>query len=80
MLEEDPRFGALPELQHSTGGTPGELSNSAADLSTAREPYGRCEHTMMSFGFSIATMMRAASMSLSHVFPRLMMWIHSQIP
>merc|ERR1719229_1632643 len=33
------------------------------NFSTAREPYGRCEATMMSSGFSMATMARAATMT-----------------
>merc|ERR1719299_74444 len=41
------------------------------NLSTARLPYGRCEQTRMSFGFSIATIMRAATMIFSHVLPML---------
>ena len=42
-----------------------------------RWPYGRAEMTHTSAGFSISTITRAASSSLSYVRPRLMMWMPS---
>lgn len=43
----------------------------AANLRTARWPYGRAEMTQTSLGFSMAAMMRAARTIFSHVLPTL---------
>merc|ERR1719284_1310013 len=48
-----------------------------AYLSTARWPYGRAEMTQTSAGFSMATMIRAASIIFSHVLDRSMTYTPS---
>ena len=50
----------------------------AANLRTARWPYGRAEMTQTSFGFSMAAMIRAAKTIFSQVLPMLIMWTPSK--
>jgi hypothetical protein len=49
-------------------------------FSVERWPYGRAETTVTSAGFSIVTIMRAASFIFSSVLPRWMRWIPARAP